>query len=192
MNPQQQLSKHLKVLSLTHMEPTIYDKVRQWADDKGLMDNPRPEMQFTKVAEEFGEVFKELIKPNKELVRHELGDVLVTLVILAQMYGYRFEAFMFKEKDLTGLTLAHSVTSLILSGELAEAVAKQNTEKLKKLFPQFNLLIYRMLSSGIWDYNFFAEPQELLEEALEIAYTKIADRKGAMKNGVYVKEEDLS
>ena len=66
-------------------------------------------------------------------------------------------------------------------GEVADALAKGKPEELK---------------DGIGDtvvtLIILAQQNNLtLEECLETAYNEIADRKGEMVNGVFVKEEDL-
>ena len=66
-------------------------------------------------------------------------------------------------------------------GEVADALAKDKPEELK---------------DGIGDtvvtLIILAQQNNLtLEECLETAYNEIADRKGKMVNGVFVKEEDL-
>ncbi len=92
--------------------------VEKWSKDKDL-DKAEPSKQFLKVIEEIGEVADALAKNKPEELKGGIGDVVVTLIILAQQ---------------NGLTL---------------------------------------------------------EECLETAYNEIADRKGEMIKGVFVKEEDL-
>ena len=92
--------------------------VEEWSKDKDL-DKAESSKQFLKVIEEIGEVADALAKNKPEELKDGIGDVVVTLIILAQQ---------------NGLTL---------------------------------------------------------EECLETAYSEIADRKGEMVNGVFVKEEDL-
>ncbi|MDY0394765.1 MazG-like family protein [Virgibacillus halophilus] len=92
--------------------------VEEWAKNKGL-DKADSSKQFLKVTEEVGEVAAALARGDVDLLRDGIGDVVVTLIILA------------RQNDMD------------------------------------------------------------LYECLNQAYTEIADRKGQMVNGVFVKEADL-
>lgn len=56
--------------------------VEKWAREKNL-DIAEPEKQMLKVVEEVGEVAAALARNNKNDLRDGIGDVVVTLVILA-------------------------------------------------------------------------------------------------------------
>lgn len=56
--------------------------VEEWAREKNL-DIAEPEKQMLKVVEEVGEVAAALARNNKNNLRDGIGDVVVTLVILA-------------------------------------------------------------------------------------------------------------
>lgn len=92
--------------------------IEQWSIDKGL-DKASPDKQMVKVIEGVGEVAGALAKSDLDNAKEEIGDVVVTLIILSQ---------------------------------------------------QLDMDLY---------------------DCLDIAYDKIKDRKGEMKNGVFVKQEDL-
>ena len=92
--------------------------IEKWSIDKGL-DKASPDKQMLKTIEEVGEVAGALAKSDLDNAKEEIGDVVVTLIILSQ---------------------------------------------------QLDMDLY---------------------ECLETAYIKIKDRKGEMKNGVFVKSEDL-
>ena len=96
----------------------LVQKVEEWAVKRGL-DKADSSKQFLKVVEETGEVASALARGQLEELKDGIGDVIVTLIILAQQQG---------------LTV---------------------------------------------------------EECLETAYEEIADRKGKMINGVFVKQSDL-
>jgi|SRR5699024_6258629 len=92
--------------------------VKQWSMDKGL-HNADPHKQILKVVEEVGETAGALAKSDLINLQEEMGDVIVTLIVLSQQLDME------------------------------------------------------------------------LEDCLWIAYNKIANRNGEMKNGVFVKSEDL-
>ena len=57
--------------------------IEKWAREKNL-DIAEPEKQMLKVVEEVGEVAAALARNNKNDLRDGIGDVVVTLVILAK------------------------------------------------------------------------------------------------------------
>ena len=56
--------------------------VEEWAKEKRL-DTAEPEKQMLKVIEEVGEVGASLARNNENDLRDGIGDVVVTLIILA-------------------------------------------------------------------------------------------------------------
>ena len=96
----------------------LIELVEKWSKDKGL-DKTESSKQMLKVVEETGEVAGALARNDRHELKDGIGDVIVTLIILAQQ---------------NGMTLI---------------------------------------------------------ECLEQAYNEIADRKGKMIDGVFVKESDL-
>ena len=56
--------------------------VEEWAKEKHL-DKAEPEKQMLKVIEEVGEVGASLARNNENDLRDGIGDVVVTLIILA-------------------------------------------------------------------------------------------------------------
>ena len=96
--------------------------VVDWAEQKGIFDKGTVQSQTEKFLEEVKELEEELACYNKysnENIMLEMGDVLVTLILLAEMHNFS------------------------------------------------------------------------IFEALQMAYNKIAKRQGEMRNGVFVKSEDL-
>ena len=83
----------------------LINQVEQWAFAKGL-HNADPSKQFVKVVEEIGEVARALARGKKYALRDGIGDVIVTLIILAQQNGMTLEEcleFAYQEiKDRTG------------------------------------------------------------------------------------------
>jgi NTP pyrophosphatase (non-canonical NTP hydrolase) len=58
--------------------------VVEWADQKGLIKPENAYSQFMKMVEEFGELGGAIIKRNVENEIEEFGDVLVTVIVLAE------------------------------------------------------------------------------------------------------------
>ena len=60
--------------------------VEEWAVNKEL-DKAESSKQFLKVSEEVGEVAAALARSDKEMLKDGIGDVVVTLIILALQNG---------------------------------------------------------------------------------------------------------
>ncbi|MCY1566780.1 MazG-like family protein [Staphylococcus pettenkoferi] len=61
----------------------LIKQVKKWSKDKGL-DQADSKAQFTKSVEEIGEIASALCRNDTETLRDGIGDVIVTLIILAQ------------------------------------------------------------------------------------------------------------
>jgi hypothetical protein len=61
----------------------IEDRVLQWADDRGILKNGRPETQMLKLVSEMGELADNLAKGKD--IKDDIGDCLVVLTIIANM-----------------------------------------------------------------------------------------------------------
>ena len=68
----------------------LIKQVEQWSINKGL-DKAESSKQFLKVTEEVGEVAAALARNDKDALRDGIGDVVVTLIILAQQNGMDLE-----------------------------------------------------------------------------------------------------
>lgn len=60
----------------------LIEQVEQWAKDKGL-DKAESSKQMLKTVEEVGEVAAALARNDQDALRDGIGDVVVTLIILA-------------------------------------------------------------------------------------------------------------
>lgn len=60
----------------------LIEQVEQWAKDKGL-DKAESSKQMLKTVEEIGEVAAALARNDQDALRDGIGDVTVTLIILA-------------------------------------------------------------------------------------------------------------
>lgn len=61
----------------------LVKQVEEWSKNKGL-DKAESSKQFLKVTEEVGEVAAALARNDKNALLDGIGDVVVTLIILAQ------------------------------------------------------------------------------------------------------------
>ena len=66
-------------------------EVIQWAAERGLLTPDNAKSQLLKSFEEMGEVARAVLKNNHEDLVDGLGDVLVTLIILAAQHDITLE-----------------------------------------------------------------------------------------------------
>lgn len=62
-------------------------KVLQWAKDKQILEKATTYKQALKTLEECGELLHSIGSDDKEEIKDAIGDILVTLIIQAEMQG---------------------------------------------------------------------------------------------------------
>ena len=67
------------------------DKIREWAQDRGLYDEGNTHTQYVKLQEEAGELAKALLKNDYDEVNDAIGDMVVVLTNLAHLHGTEIE-----------------------------------------------------------------------------------------------------
>lgn len=72
------------------MENTIKNVI-QWASDKNLLKKENSYAQMAKVTEEVGETASALLKGDMFKLQDGIGDVVVTLIILAEQNSLTLE-----------------------------------------------------------------------------------------------------
>lgn len=65
--------------------------VIKWADEKGIFEKGTPSAQCDKTLEEVMELSTALHNDDKVEIKDALGDILVTIIIQAEMQGLELE-----------------------------------------------------------------------------------------------------
>ncbi len=68
-----------------------FDKIRNWAEEKGILDKGDLKTQLIKLYEEAGELSQSILKNNREDTIDAIGDCVVVLTNLAELAGTRIE-----------------------------------------------------------------------------------------------------
>jgi NTP pyrophosphatase (non-canonical NTP hydrolase) len=68
-----------------------FDKIRSWAQDRGLYDKGDTKTQFAKLMEESGELARAVLKDDKKEFVDAIGDMVVVLTNLAYLGGTNIE-----------------------------------------------------------------------------------------------------
>jgi NTP pyrophosphatase (non-canonical NTP hydrolase) len=70
---------------------SVFHKIREWAQDRGLYEKGDPMVQYVKLQEECGELAKALLERDEPEVIDAIGDIVVVLTNLAHQKGYKIE-----------------------------------------------------------------------------------------------------
>lgn len=159
----------------------LNNKIIEWAIDRGIDKKGTIEGQSIKTAEEIAELIKGISKDNKELIKDSIGDVFVTLVV-GNMLEYNFDieeyynevnrnikTYLEEDKKEEIDCLAQTITDVIRNGYYEDTL--------------YYCLANLMAIADIYGLDF--------KDCVESAYKEIAERKGKMINGTFVKEGDL-
>lgn len=69
------------------LEENTFTHIRQWAYEKGIYERGDSKTQYVKLQEEAGELAKALLKKDDDEVIDAIGDCVVVLVNLAELYS---------------------------------------------------------------------------------------------------------
>ena len=73
------------------LNPTQFDLIRAWANDRGLYDGGDPKTQALKLVEEVGEIARAILKEDDCEIVDGIGDCVVVLTNLAELIGEPIE-----------------------------------------------------------------------------------------------------
>mgnify|MGYP002713446067 CR=1 FL=1 len=154
--------------------------IEQWAIDRGLDKNGTVEGQMIKTAEEVAELIIGISKDDIDVIKDSIGDVFVTFVI-----GNMIEGKYTDWDEDFNLALKTVLSDVFTKGKLVYDLA----ELLNDL-PDYGYSssAYPMLYILA---NTCAEYELKLIDCIESAYKEIADRKGVVRDGTFIKEDDL-
>ena len=68
-----------------------FDKIRDWAENKGIYAKGDPKTQYIKLMEEAGEVGRAILKQDKPEIKDGIGDMVVVLTNLAELCDMTIE-----------------------------------------------------------------------------------------------------
>ena len=76
-------NKNRKLMNYLNLE----ERVLQWAENKGILDNAKPINQALKTLEEVNELLTGIVTDDREEIKDAFGDILVTIIIGAELQG---------------------------------------------------------------------------------------------------------
>lgn len=72
-------------------EKSIFDLIRDWAEEKGIYKSGKIGKQYEKIVEEVGELGGALIENDDVEINDALGDIIIASTNLAKMKGLKIE-----------------------------------------------------------------------------------------------------
>ena len=75
----------------TECDAELFDKIREWANERGLYEKGDAKTQYIKLMEEAGEVGRAILKNDTPEIIDGIGDMVVVLTNLAELVGYPIE-----------------------------------------------------------------------------------------------------
>jgi NTP pyrophosphatase (non-canonical NTP hydrolase) len=168
-----------------------YQRVIEWARQRGILDQSTAQFQMLKATEEHGEMAGAILRGDRDELVDSIGDQLVVAIVQCAQLGYGLElrewcnvvvdpewlapGLPFDYGTEYGVALAVTAAQGGVSGDIARSRCARKS--FGKLFREiFNLC-----------HVFGVNPAE----ALDSVYDIISKRGGEMRNGVWVKTEDL-
>lgn len=159
-------------------EKKLIEKIAQWAKDRNLILGSTPQKQFIKLIEEFGELCAGIARNDKEKIKDSIGDCGVVLIILNEQCQIEKDLIFAREFQIESPENQIKYIMHYLNG-LSWLIDGGNGK----------LVLYELITelNGYANYYGFT-----MLECLEHAYEQIKDRKGKMREGIWIKEDDLN
>ncbi len=154
--------------------------VTQWLEARNIIEGSTAQAQWMKGVEEVGEVFEALLVSDVALLKDAIGDSFVCVNSVSNQLGYDVDTIITSHTNLEERHIHELVLMLgMTTGKIASDIAKGRCAQ-------------KSLTYTVWLLNAIAYKNSVKpEECYQIAYDAIKHRKGEMRNGVFVKEEDL-
>lgn len=95
----------------------LFEKVRQWGRDKGIVFDGNEKLQVLKTIEELGELSSALLKNKPEEIRDAYGDIIVTVIVGAACQGINAEDCLQEAYDVIAKRTGKSVNGTFVKDE---------------------------------------------------------------------------
>lgn len=158
----------------------------EWAKERELDTKGTVEAQAIKTVEELSELIKAICKDKKEDIIDSIGDVYVTLVI---------GSMLDRSYNINGL---NQLFRIYFDGETVGECRKLDKKYKLKNLGKYILVVLNYHYSPVVVRDLTYELVKTaysygldFTECVESAYNTIKNRHGVMKDGMYVKDEDL-
>lgn len=113
------MEKHSKPYKIFGPEDNseLFESVRQWGRDKGIVFEGNETRQMLKTVEELGELASALSKNKPEEIRDAYGDIIVTVIVGAACRGINAEDCLQEAYDVIAKRTGKSVNGTFVKDE---------------------------------------------------------------------------
>lgn len=173
------------------MKTLNYPRVIEWARQRGILDQSTAQFQMLKATEEHGEMAGAILRGDRDELIDSIGDQLVVAIVQCAQLGYADELvdmctvpkYTFRvypdyaRAEAQWFECALLVT--VQQGNVSASIARSRNARgdFDNLFDHIFRFCYVASISPVG--------------ALDSVYDIISKRGGEMRNGVWVKTEDL-
>lgn len=163
----------------------LNQRIEKWAHERKLDKEATKEAQSVKTAEEFAELIIGISKNKEDLIKDSIGDVYVTLVVghLVQNKVDLVEVCKEAKRDLKN---ARDYFQKFDKRSVIRLITSCMREIINIGYTENSIRMILMNLGAIADLYSLT-----LNQCVEAAYKEIANRKGRIINGQFVKQEDL-
>jgi len=152
-----------------------------WAAERGILRHATPRDQHVKMGEEFGEIAEAILAGSVSGLRDAIGDTLIALILLARMSGLDPMRDCYASWEADGECGREELKLQAAFGEVSAALARGEKERLAVAIGTMLGRIERLAEAYGMDPT----------ACLTGAWLEIVDRRGEMKNGIFVKDDEV-
>ncbi|WGH28532.1 hypothetical protein 13VV501A_gene0036 [Vibrio phage 13VV501A] len=165
-----------------------YQPIIEWARTRGILDQSTAQFQMLKATEEHGEMAGAILRGDRDELIDAIGDQLVVAIVQCAQLGYDVGEAAYAcityhfsgNRESTLAELCHAALQVTAAqGSVSCALAKGRDASYE----------FRVLFTTL--FALCAVENISPHEALDSVYAIISKRGGEMRNGVWVKTEDL-
>jgi NTP pyrophosphatase (non-canonical NTP hydrolase) len=107
--------------------------IEQWAEDKGILAKATPIKQAMKTQEELTELCNAILNDDKEEIKDDIGDIMVTLIIQAKMQGMTIEECLNAAYDVISKRTGQMVNGQFVKDNGGVVITRESWEKADKI-----------------------------------------------------------
>lgn len=168
---------------------TLQDLVLDWADKRGILAHSPLTAQMIKLLEEYGELASGVAKNDEAKVKDSIGDCLVVVIIMRGI-NHRTDCVLDRLPPFENfcVDIFPAQLAVVRCVEYLGRVAWQ----LRRPMENGDNIIDEQLTDFVCSLRDVAYHFDTtLDECLALAWDEIKDRKGLMRDGIWVKLSDL-
>jgi len=110
---------------------SLFDCIREWADERGLYDKGDPKTQYIKLMEETGEIGRAILKEDTDEIIDGIGDAVVVLTNLAELCGVSIEECIQEAYDVISKRTGKMVNGTFVKDQPVTSYGRVNVTKGK-------------------------------------------------------------